>query len=485
MSLKKKATKGILWVAVERFGQQLLQGVVFIILARLLNPTDFGLMGMLMIFFAIAQTFVDSGMGEALIREKEITDEDRSTVFWFNLFISITFYGLLYISAPWIADFYNQPQLVSLTRVMGLNVLFFAIAVVQRAEMTQQLQFKKQALAQVPAMALSGGISIWMAYAGYGVWALVAQYLLSTLLGSVLLWILSPLKIGFAWSRDSFNRLFGFGYKLLLSGLLNTTFDHIYKLVIGKMYSSATLGLYTQAQKLQQLASNNLANIIQKVSYPVLVQSGGDNAVLKSGYRKIIKLSSSVIFPCMITLAVLADPIVRVVLGTQWTGAIPFLQLLCIAGMFFHLNSINLNILKLKGRSDLFLKLEIIKKVIISISVLVGLRYGIWALLIGRVCNAGITFFINTIYTQRFINYSVKEQVMDVLNALLLSMPLLLVGFAVYYLFDIDKLMALLGVLLFLALVYLFSMIFIKNSSAKLGMSFIQPLARKVSKRFK
>ncbi len=433
MSLKKKATKGILWVAVERFGQQLLQGIIFIILARLLSPEDFGLVGMLVIFFAIAQTFVDSGMGQALIREKEISDEDRSTVFWFNLFLSILFYALLYFSAPWIADFYNQPKLISLTRVMGLNILFFAIAVVQRAEMTQQMEFKKQALAQVPAMALSGGISIWMAYVGYGVWAIAAQYLLMAFFGSLLLWLLQPVKIKFIWSRESFNKLFGFGYKLLFSGLLNTIFENIFKLIIGKYFSLATLGFFTQAQKLQRLASNNLSNLIQKVSYPILARLGDEKEKLKSGYKKVIVTSSFVIFPLITFLMIMAHPIIVVLLGQKWVEAVPFLQYLCGAGLVIHINAINLNLLKVLGRSDLVLKLAFFKKSILLIAIVIGLQFGIWGLMIIQVVTSYTSLIINIYYTERFIGYAFWEQLKDVIQVFAFVVP---IGLILWFLND-------------------------------------------------
>ncbi|MEX1122500.1 MAG: lipopolysaccharide biosynthesis protein, partial [Balneolales bacterium] len=439
MSLRSEASKGVIWVTVERFGQQILQAVIFVILARLLTPEDFGLVAMLMIFFALSQTFVDSGLGQAMIREKEITDQDRATVFWFNLFLSVAFYGLLYVSAPAIALFFERPELTDLTRVMGLSVIFYGIAIVQRSELTQMLQFKKQAMAQVPAVVISGVVSVTMAYAGYGVWALATQYLLIALCSSILLWVVHPAKIAMQWNRESFVRLFGFGYKLLLSGLLNTSYMHIYKLVIGKFFATATLGLYTQAKNLQKMASQSLVGVIQKVTYPLLSKTNGDPDRMKRGYRQVIQASSFVIFPGMILLILLADPIMVNVLGEQWQPAAPFLQILCLSGMFYHLHAINLNILKVVGRSDLFLKLEVIKKVNTTVAIVVGLQFGIYGLLIGQVISSYFALVINTYYTARFLNYSIYEQVQDVLKVLILSLPMALVVGGMMLLVPIDS----------------------------------------------
>ncbi len=435
MSLKTQASKGFIWVAIERFGQQILQSVIFVILARLLSPEDFGLVAMLMIFFEVGQTFVDSGMGQSLIRKEEITDQDRSTVFWFNLLVSFIFYGLIYMGAPYIADFYSRPELIDLTRVMGLSIIFFGIAIIQRSEMTQQLQFKKQAYAQIPAMVIAGTLSIIMAYNGYGVWALATQYLLVAFCSSLILWMLQPSVIEFKFNKNSFNELFGFGYKLLISGIISTIYQHVYKLVIGKYFLASTLGYYTQAKKMQDLASKNLVGIIQKITYPLLAKAGKEPERLKRGYRQVIQLSSFLIFPGILLLIILAEPIVVFVLGPQWAPSIPFLQIVCVSGILYHLHSINLNILKVLGRSDLFLKLEIIKKVNTTIAILIGLQFGIYGLLIGQVISSYIALIINTYYTAKFLDYTIAEQAKDVLKVLLLSFPMVLTIGSLSYFF--------------------------------------------------
>jgi teichuronic acid exporter len=465
MSLRKQAFSGVLWVGVERLGAQLIQMLLFIILARLLTPKDFGLIAMIIVFFEISQSFVDSGMGQALIRQKVITVQDRSTVFWFNLLLSFVFYALLFFTAPLIALFYEQPPLTPLIRVMGLAIIFYGIAIVQRAELTQQLQFKKQAYIQIPAMILSGAVSVILAFLDYGVWALVAQYLLLAFLSSIFLWIASPFKVLFKFNKESFKRLFGFGYKLLLSGLLDTVFSNIYKLVIGKVFSAVTLGLYTQAKKMQTLVSSNLVGIIQKVSYPILSKVNDNPEALKRGYRKVIQSSSFIIFPCILILFVHASPILVYVLGEKWVGATPFLQIVCISGLLYHLHAINLNILKVKGRSDLFLKLEVIKKVNITIAIFIGLEFGIYGLLIGSVISSYVALFINTYYTAKFINYSIFEQIKDITAVLLLSLPMLLIMYLLNYYFEVQSLLMLIVYLIVSVVIYIVSNLIFRTPS--------------------
>lgn len=475
MSLRRKAGSGFFWVAIERLGQQGLAGVTFIILARLLTPEAFGLVGMLMIFIAVSQSFIDSGMGQALIREKEITDQDRSTVFWLNLFLSFLFYGLLYFAAPFIAKFYDQPELTNLTRFMGLTVIFNGIAIVQRSELTQQLEFKKQTYAQIPALVISAVVSIGMAYMGYGVWAIAMQFVLTALCSSILLWILAPAKILFTWNKESFIRLFNFGYKLLISGLIDTTYQHIYKLVIGKFFLAATLGFYTQAQRLQLLASQTLVGIIQKVTYPILAKAGEDPVRLKRGYRQVITGSSFIIFPGMLLLILFAKPIMQYVLGEQWIPAAPFLQLLCISGILYHLHAINLNILKVIGRPDLFLKLEIIKKVNITVAIIIGLQFGIYGLLIGQVIASYIALFINTYYTARFLDYSVLEQGEDVLKVLMLSLPMIIILLVLVTVFSITSLPILIGYLVLSGIIYITTNLIYRTEVTKMALDFIAP----------
>lgn len=475
MSLRQQAAKGVIWVAIERFGQQLIQIVVFIILARLLTPEDFGLVAMIMIFFAISQSFVDSGMGQALIRLKKITDEDRSTVFWFNLGISVVFCALLYFSAPSIAKFFEESRLTDLVRFMGLAILFTGIAIVQRSELTQLMDFKTQAIVQLPTVMIGGIVSISMAYMGYGVWALATQFVITALISSLLLWIIKPSKIIFKWYPESFKSLFGFGYKLLLSGLLDTMYQHIYKLVIGKFFTASILGFYTQAKNIQQIAGQNLVGIIQKVTYPLLSKTVDDPIRMKSGYRQVIQTSSFFIFPGMFLLIIFAHPIIIHVLGIQWEPAVPFLQIVCLSGMLYHLHAINLNVLKVLGRSDLFLKLEIIKKVNITIAIVIGIQFGIYGLLVGQVISSYIALIINSYYTAKFINYPITEQLLDVIKVVGLSIPMIVVSVSYIKFIEVTNLLLLLIALSISVLTYVLSNMIYKTETVRTILDILKP----------
>ena len=465
MSLKKKALSGIFWVVIERFGQQLLQVLIFIILARLIEPEEFGLSAMLMIFFAVGQSMVDSGMGQALIREKEITIKDRSTVFWFNLGISLFVYLLIYLGSESIAQFYNKQILDQLSKIMGLSVIFFATAIIQRAELTQKLEFKKQAKAQVPATIIAGFCSIYLGYEGYGVWALAAMYVILPLVSSIILWIISPVEIKFVFSKSSFDRLFGFGYKLFLSGLIDTINQNIYKLVIGKFYNATILGYYSQSKRLQQLASLDLVRILQKVTYPILAKTNNSQKRLKEGYRKIILLSSIVITPITLLIIVFSDPIILTFLGSNWGPAALYLQILCVSGMIYHLHSINLNILKVLGRSDLFLRLELMKKAIITVAILIGINFNIHGLLIAQVISSYLNLLINAYYTSTLLNYSIVEQLRDYLGVLVLSIPMMSIAIFMSFIGSSDSILVLLVYLIIAGLVYFLTLVLVKNES--------------------
>lgn len=482
MSLKIKARKGVFWVAVERFGQQLIQIVIFIVLARLLSPKEFGLVAMIMIVFEISQIFIESGMGQALIREKEIVDKDRYTVFWFNFLAAGLFYAIIFLVAPLVSRFYDEPALTMLIRVMALAVFASGLSILQRAEMTQRMEFRKQAFAQLPAVAIAGVVSISMAFIGAGVWALVAQFMLVTILSSIMLWVLNPIKIKLAFDKSSFVRLFGFGYKLLISGLIDTIYQNIYKLVIGKSFAASTLGLYTQASKIKDLASNNLISIIQKVTYPLMVERHENPVELKRAYKNIVRLSSFVIIPLMLTLIILAGPIMEFILGPQWLEGAPFLQLICIGGVLYHLHAINLNLLKVYGRSDLFLKLEVLKKGNVTLAIFIGIQFGIYGLLIGQVIASYIALFINTYYTAKFLNYPLLEQTFDVVKVAWSSVPMVCFLVLATQFYPINSLLMLMLYLGVSVLVYLISNLVIKSQTSKQVFDLLDPYLPKYFK---
>ena len=334
-SLKQVATKGVLWSSIERFSVQGIQFVIMIIMARLLTPEDYGLVGMLTIFLAVSQSLIDSGFSQALIRKQNRTEVDNSTVFYFNIAVGLALYLLFYISAPWVADFYGLPELSLVMRVVCLGIIFNSLAVVQRALLTVRIDFKTQAKASLIAAVISGMAGIILAYTGFGIWALVCQQLVNLGINTLLLWIFSKWKPMRTYSWKSFRELFSFGSKLLASGLLDTTYNNIYPIVIGKVFSAGDLGHYTRAQQFSVFPSSNITGILQRVTYPVLCSIQNDIDRLRGVYRKFLKLSAYVVFPLMTGLAAVSFPFIRIVLGEKWIFCAVLLQIICFSMMWY------------------------------------------------------------------------------------------------------------------------------------------------------
>jgi teichuronic acid exporter len=430
MSLKQKAIKGVIWSTIENFSAKGVQFILGIILARILVPEDYGLIGMIMVFLSISATFIDSGFSKALIQKKNRDEKDFSTVFYFNIAIAVLFYFILFSIAPLIAEFYNQQILISLVRVIGLIVIINSFAVVQRSKFTISIDFRTQTKASFLSIVISGIFGIYLAYSGYGVWALVVQVLIRSSINVGALWYFSkwmPLD-GFHYNR--FKSLFYFGSKLLLARLLDTIYNNIYLITIGKLFSVAELGYYTRAKQLNDFPSSNITSILQRVTFPLLSGIQDDNIKLKENYRIIIKLSALVIFPLMMGLAALAKPIILLILTEKWINSVWMLQLLCFAGMWYPIHALNLNILNVKGRSGLFLRLEIIKKAVITIVLIVSIPFGIKAMIIGQIFTSIISLGINTYYTNLIISYNLFQQLNDIFGVLIVS---LLMGLIIYF----------------------------------------------------
>ena len=423
-SLKSKTVKGVVWSSIERFSTQGVQFLIMIIMARLLTPKDYGLIGMLAIFLAVAQSLIDSGFSQALIRKQDRTDVDNSTVFYFNIVVSSALYLILFIAAPFVADFYNQPELTSVMRVVCLGVILNSLAVVQRALLTVRIDFKTQAKASLSAAVISGCIGIVLAYCGFGVWSLVVQQLLNLSVNTLLLWIFSKWRPIAVFSWKSFHELFAFGSKMLASGLLDTLYRNIYPIVIGKLFSASSLGHYTRAQHFSEFPSSNVTGIIQRVTYPILCGIQDETERLEAVYRKFLKLSAFIIFPLMIGMSAVARPFIDIVLGTQWGFCGQLLQIICFAMMWYPIHAINLNLLQVKGRSDLFLRLEIIKK-ILGITVLcITAPFGLVVMCYGQIFNSIVALVINTYYTGKLINVGFIRQMKDLLPTILLSLTM-------------------------------------------------------------
>lgn len=414
-SLKNKTIKGTMWSAVENVTRMGVTFVVSIILARLLSPEEYGLIGILTIFIALFNAIVDSGFTNALIRKQDVTDTDYSTVFYTNLVLSVILTAALFFCAKPIAVFFERPELVSLTQVMSSVVVINALAIVQRARTTKAIDFKTQTKITFISSIGSGAIGIAMAYMGYGVWALVGQQISNQLISTIFFWFYNSWlpKLIFSWA--SFKEMWAFGSKLLASGLIDTVWKEVYQVVIGKCYSPATLGLYTRAKQFADLCSSNLTSVVQRVSYPVLSSIQEDRVRLKLAYQRVIKTTMLPTFVLMMGMAACAESMIQVLIGEQWLGCVPMLQIICTYGMLYPLHALNLNMLQVQGRSDLFLKLEIIKKIIAIGPLLLGIFVDIYLMLAGSLVTSLIAYYLNAYYSGPFLNYSIKEQVKDIL----------------------------------------------------------------------
>lgn len=414
-SIKNKTIKGTMWSAVENVTKLGVTFVVSIILARLLSPEEYGLIGILTIFIALFNAIVDSGFTNALIRKQDATDTDYSTVFYTNLILSLFLAAVLYLCAKPIAVFFERPELVALTKVMSSVVVINALAIVQRARTTKAIDFKTQTKITFISSIGSGAIGITMAYMRYGVWALVGQQISNQLFSTIFFWIYNRWmpKLIFSWS--SFKEMWAFGSKLLASNLIATIWQEIYQVVIGKCYTPSTLGLYTRAKQFADLCSSNLTAVVQRVSYPVLSSIQDDRERLKLAYKRVIKTTMLPTFVLMLGMAACAKAMIQVLIGDQWLGCVPMLQIICTYGMLYPLHALNLNMLQVQGRSDLFLKLEIIKKIIAIGPLLLGIFVDIYWMLAATLATGIISYYLNAYYSGPFLNYSIKEQIKDIL----------------------------------------------------------------------
>lgn len=421
------------WSALENVTRLGVTFVVSIVLARLLSPEEYGLIGILTIFIAIFNAIVDSGFTSALIRKQDATDTDYSTVFYTNLVLSVVLAAVLFFCAKPISIFFERPELVSLTQVMSSVVIINALSIVQRVRTTKAIDFKTQTKITFISSIGSGVIGIVMAYMGYGVWALVGQQVSNQLLTTLFFWIYNKWmpKLVFSWA--SFKEMWAFGSKLLASGLIDTAWKEVYQVVIGKCYSPATLGLYTRAKQFADLCSSNLTSVVQRVSYPVLSSIQDDRLRLKGAYQRVIKTTMLPTFVLMLGMAACAEPMIYVLIGEQWLECVPMLQIICTYGMLYPLHALNLNMLQVQGRSDLFLKLEIIKKIVGIGPLLLGIFVNIYWMLAGTLVTSLISYYLNAYYSGPFLNYSIKEQVKDILPsfgvAVAMAVPIFAMSF--------------------------------------------------------
>ena len=454
-SLKKQAFVGVGWNALGSFSTQGVNFVLQIILARLLSPSDYGVIAMMAIFLQVAAVFVDSGFGKALVQKKDCEEKDYSTVFYYNLAVSIGIYIILFAISPLVARFYDTSILKDVMRVASLVVIINALSIVQRTKLEKSIDFKSRSIVAFVSSLLSGIAGIIMAYYGFGVWALSGQSLLNSLLQLIFFYLYIRWFPSLVFSIESFREMFSFGSKLLATNIINVIYSNLYTIVIGKRFNSRDLGFYSRADQFAIFPSTYLCGIISGVAFPTLSKIQDDDDKLRFAYRKIIRYSSFIIFPLMIGLAAVAAPFIRALLGEKWAETIPYLQILCFALMWDHLSSLNLNLLFVKGKSNLVLKLEIIKKSIALIILFASIPFGIIIMCCGRVFYGIIAFYINTCYTKRIIGLSFWQQVMDFLPYLVISLCMGVLVFFVCAVIPVNPIWLLIIGLLIGAVAYL------------------------------
>lgn len=405
-TLKRKAIKGVLWNAIERFSSQGIAFIISIILARLLTPYDYGLIAMIGIFISLSQAFVDSGFSSAIVRKNDRTESDLATAFYSNVVIGIICYIILFASAPLIAHFYQEPKLSSIIRVMSITFVLFSFANIQQAILTFRIDFKTKTKLSLISTIFSGVIGIILAYKGLGVWALVIQQVMAAFIRTSLLWIFVKWKPQQHFSKSSFRNLFSFSSKMLASNILSSISDNLYTIVIGKKFSTSSLGLYSRAEQFAQFPSINITNIVKGVFFPTMAIIQDEKEQFINSYYKVQQLVALIVFPLMIGLASVASPLILIVLSEKWVYSTHLLQIICLGLMWYPVYTLNLNILEIKGESGYLLKSEFISK-IINISILItSIPFGLVGICIGRVIYSLISVSISHYFVSKTISVS-------------------------------------------------------------------------------
>lgn len=420
-TLKQQTKKGLYWSFFNQFSNYGMQFCIGIVMARLLSPSDYGITALPGVFMAIAGIFQDSGMTGALIRKEKIEEKDYSTLFIYSIAMGIFMYAVLFIASPWIADFFHTPILIPLIRVTALTFLWGPVSTVQYVILKRKLDFKTPTKISIATKIFSGVIGITLAYMGYGLWALVISGVLSSFLGLVIVAYVVKWYPKTGWSKDSFKYLWDYGNKMLASALLDTAYNNITPVFVGKYYSPADLGVYNRARNYAQMPSQNVTGVIQNVTFPVLSKMLNDDEGLARNYRRMIRTTAFIVFPMMFMLSALARPLILTMITAKWESCIILLQLMCFSLMWYPIHAMNLNLLQVKGRTDLFLRLEIIKK-IIGLSILViTLPQGLVIFCIGSIISSILCLVINTYYTGKLIDVGFLIQMKDLTPILLLS----------------------------------------------------------------
>lgn len=421
-NIKENIISSLLWKLMERSGTQGIQFIVQIILARLLLPEEYGIIAIVMVFIQLANVFVQSGFNTALIQKKDADEVDFSSVFYLSLVVALLLYIIIYFASPVIASFYSQPLLIPVLRVVSFTLFIGAFNSIQNAFVAKHMLFKKLFLSSLGAVIISGVVGIVSAYSGLGVWALVAQQLTNQFMIAIILWFTVKWRPHLLFSFNRVKTLFSYGSKLLASALIDTLYRDLRTLIIGRIYAPSTLGFYNRGQQFPHIIVSNIDGSIQSVMLPALSAHQDNRKRVKDMMRRAIVSSSFLIFPMMIGMAVVAEPLVKIVLTEKWLPAVPFLQIFCISLSFWPIHTANLQAINAMGRSDIFLKLEVVKKIIGLIILVFSLPFGVYAIAIGQVVSSVISTFVNAYPNKKLLEYSYKEQWIDIMPSLMISL---------------------------------------------------------------
>lgn len=463
-NLKQRTLSGVVWGFFEKFSLQVFALVQGIILARLLLPSDFGLIAMTSVFLAVSNILIDSGFSSALIRFNKRTSIDYSTVFVINVVISSIVSLLLCFSAPYIAAFYKEPLLIKIIRVNALLIFMGSFISIQRVKMIAELRFKQKSFMGIVVTIISGIISIVMAILGFGVWSLILPSFFSLFLNFLFYWYYQKWFPGITFSKDSCKRLFGFGSKLLISSLINTIYDNIYPLVIGRKFSSMSLGYYSRAHSYSLLPASTITEVIGSVAYPVLSEIQDNEEALLRAYRRMLRVSAYIVFPIMIGLAAVARPLIFVLITSKWEASVIYLQILCFSMMLLPVHALNLQLLKVVGRSDLFLRLEIIKKILGITILFITVPFGIFYMCIGNVISSYLCLLINTYYTGKLLSFGFIRQMKELGPSFLYSISMGCIVWGILLLLSNQHSLFQLSVSIFIGAVYFFVISYITKS---------------------
>ena len=466
----KKAGKSIIWVGFEKGFTFIVQFIVGIVLARQLLPSDFGQIGMLTVLVALSQSFVESGMTSALIQRRSANQEEFSTVFIFNLIVSLGFFLLLYLSAPYIAEFYRVEELIDLQRVLALVLIFNSLSVVQRAQLMISMELPVVAKANSIAVLVSGALAVLLAFLDFGVWALVTQALTKAIVLNVILWSKGSFRPSFYFSLEIFKDIFGYGSKILLSGLISQVFNNLYVIFIGRVYSPKELGYYDRARSYSEILSGLVSAVVHDVTFPLFSHLRSDKSQVLEVYATILRLTGFITFPVMTILALLTGPFVRCVLTSEWLNVIPLLQWLCFSRMFFPITAVNMNLINALGRSDLYLRINMVKLFLSGVALLATFNYGVQAMVQGQLATAVVSFYINAYYPGKLLGYGAISQLKELWKIVLVTSVMALIAGLTTWFIDSNwlKLFAgcISGIISFTVLSYAFNLQEIRDINA-------------------